>query len=165
LPQLGQLHNFAEPVRRLLNPEDKRAVLCFHQAVSAVKFRSSEDLWRAGNQLTEAEAAFRVHKSGLAIHPVWRQKEDRVQAHIPVCFLTCALWKTLAASCREAGLGDQPRQVFEARSEIAMVGVGLPARSAQVVRKRCISQPTEHQWILHRRLGLRLPAALEKAAM
>ncbi|MGO9128103.1 MAG: hypothetical protein ACLQIS_00130 [Bryobacteraceae bacterium] len=96
---------------------------------------------------------------------MWCQKEDRVQAHIPVCFLTYVLWKILAASCREAGLGDEPRQVFEALSEIALVDVALPARSGPVVRKRCISQPTERLWILLQRLGPRLPAGLGKAAM
>ena len=90
---------------------------------------SPEDLWRAYIQLTEAEAAFRIHKSDLAIRPVWHQKEHRVQAHILVCFLTYVLWKTLAASCRQAGLGDEPRQVFEALSEIALVDVVLPTRS------------------------------------
>jgi transposase len=126
---------------------------------------SPEDLWRAYIQLTEAEAAFRVHKSDLAIRPVWHQKEHRVQAHILVCFLTYVLWKTLAACCRQAGLGDEPRQVFEALSEIAMVDVVLPTRSGTPIRKRCVSQPTEHQQILIQRLGLKLPAALERAAM
>lgn len=126
---------------------------------------SPEDLWRAYIQLTEAEAAFRIHKSDLAIRPVWHRKEHRVRAHILVCFLTYVLWKTLAASCRRAGLGDEPRQVFEALSESAMVDVVLPARSGTAIRKRCVSQPTEHQQILLQRLGLRLPTALERAAM
>jgi hypothetical protein len=126
---------------------------------------SPEDLWRAYIQLTEAEAAFRIHKSDLAIRPVWHQKEHRVQAHILVCFLTYVLWKTLAASCRQAGLGDEPRQVFEALSEIALVDVVLPTRSGTAIRKRCISQPTEHQQILLQRLGLKLPTPLERAAM
>jgi hypothetical protein len=34
-----------------------------------------------------------------------------------------------------------------------------------VIRKRCISQPTEHQQILLQRLGLKLPSTLERAAM
>ncbi len=38
-------------------------------------------------QLTEAEAAFRIQKSELAIRPIWHQKTERVQAHILVCFL------------------------------------------------------------------------------
>ena len=75
------------------------------------------------------------------------------------------LWKTLAASCRQAGLGDEPRRVFEALSEITLVDVVLPTRSGTTIRKRCISQPTEHQKILLQRLGLNLPMALERAAM
>jgi len=49
---------------------------------------SPEELCRIYIQLTEAEEAFHIHKSDLAIHPVWHQKEHRVQAHILVCFLT-----------------------------------------------------------------------------
>ena len=113
----------------------------------------------------EAEAAFRVHKSDLSIRPVWHHKQDRVQAHILVCFLAYVLWKTLSATCHHAGLGDEPRQVFEALSEIALVDVVLHTRNGVVLRKRCISQPSEHQQILLQRLTLKLPIALEKAQM
>jgi len=57
---------------------------------------SAEDLWRAYIQLTEAEAAFRIHKSDLRIRPIWHQREDRVLAHILVCFLAYVLWKSLS---------------------------------------------------------------------
>ena len=126
---------------------------------------SPEDLWRAYIQLTEAEAAFRIHKSDLAIRPVWHQIGDRVQAHILVCFLTYVIWKTPAASCRQAGLGDEPRQVFEIPSEIALVEVALSTRNGVVLHKRCIGQPTAHRQILLQRLGLKLPTALESAGM
>ncbi|MGB6722555.1 MAG: IS1634 family transposase [Terracidiphilus sp.] len=56
---------------------------------------SGEELWRAYIQLTEAEEAFRLHKSDLVMRPVWHHKQDRVQAHILVCFLAYVLWKTL----------------------------------------------------------------------
>ena len=121
-----------------------------------------EELWHAYVQLTEAEAAFRVHKSDLQIRPVWHHREHRVGAHILVCFLAYVLWKTLAATCRQAGLGDEPRQVFEELSEIALVDVVLPTRNGVEIRKRCISQPTEHQRILLQRLGMKLPTALER---
>ena len=124
-----------------------------------------EELWRAYVQLTEAEAAFRVHKSDLQIRPVWHHREPRVGAHILVCFLAYVLWKTLAASCRQAGLGHEPRQVFEELSEITLVDVVLPTRNGVEIRKRCISQPTEHQRILLQRLGMRLPTALERTQM
>jgi transposase len=126
---------------------------------------SAEDLWRAYIQLTEAEAAFRIHKSDLDLRPVWHQKQERVEAHILVCFLAYVLWKTLAQSCRAAGLGDEPRKVFEELSKVALVEVALPTRTGVTIRKRCVSRPTEHQAILLQRLGLHLPAALEFAAV
>lgn len=126
---------------------------------------SPEELWRAYVQLTEAEAAFRVHKSDLAIRPVWHQKEQRVEAYILVCFLGYVLWKTLAARCRQAGLGDEPRQVFADLSEIALVDVVLPTKAGALLRKRCVSQPTEHQQILLQRLGLKLPTTLDRPGM
>jgi len=56
---------------------------------------TAETLWQTYIQLTEAEAAFRVHKSELSIRPVWHHRKERVQAHILVCFLGYVLWKTL----------------------------------------------------------------------
>ena len=126
---------------------------------------SAEDLWRAYIQLTEAEAAFRIHKSDLDLRPVWHQKQERVEAHILVCFLAYVLWKTLAQTCRTAGLGDEPRKVFEELSKVTLVEVALPTRTGVTIRKRCVSRPTEHQAILLQRLGLHLPAALEFAAV
>src|SRR5262245_44992651 len=35
---------------------------------------TSEDLWRTYIQLSEAEAAFRIHKSELSIRPIWHQR-------------------------------------------------------------------------------------------
>lgn len=124
-----------------------------------------EELWRAYIQLTEAEAAFRIHKTDLQLRPVWHQRQDRVEAHILVCFLAYVLWKALAARCRQAGLGDESRQVFDALAEIAMVDVVLATRGGVEIRKRCISEPTEHQAILLQRLGLKLPSKVERAQM
>ena len=46
-----------------------------------------DELWTAYIQLTEAEAAFRIHKTDLRVRPIGHQKQDRVLAHILVCFL------------------------------------------------------------------------------
>lgn len=120
-----------------------------------------EELWRAYIQLTQAEDAFHIQKSDLRIRPVWHQKAERVQAHILVCFLAYVLWKTLEAQCRQAGLGDEPRQVFRELSEIALVDVVIPTRNGITLRKRCIGQPNHHQLVLLQYLGLRLPSVLE----
>ncbi len=108
-------------------------------------------------QLTEAEAAFRIHKSDLSIRPIWHQKEERVLAHILVCFLAYVLWKTLAQLSRQAGLGDEPRRVLDELAEIRLVDVVLPTRDGTEIRQRCVSRPTEHQQILLDRLRLRCP--------
>jgi transposase len=126
---------------------------------------SDEELWKAYIQLTEAEAAFRIHKSDLSIRPIWHQKEDRVLAHILVCFLAYVLWKTLAGLCRKAGLGDEPRRVLEELKELRVVDVVLPTRDGIEIRKRCIAKPSEHQQILLHKLGLNLPSKLRMVEM
>lgn len=122
---------------------------------------SAEDLWKAYIQLTEAEAAFRLQKSDLQIRPVWHQKKERVLAHILVCFLAYVLWKTMAQLCTRAGIGDEPRRVLEELSKIKVVDVVLPTRKGIEIRKRCITRPTDHQAILLRRLGMKLPSQIK----
>jgi transposase len=122
-----------------------------------------EDLWKAYMQLTDAEAAFRIHKSDLRIRPIWHQRQNRVQAHILVCFLAYVLWKTLGQICRLKGLGDEPRRVIDELSQIRMVDVVLPTRSGIDIRRRCITEPSDHQAVLLQRLGLHLPANLPTA--
>ena len=119
---------------------------------------SEEELWRAYMQLTEAEAAFRIHKSDLCIRPIWHQKQERVESHILVCFLSYVLWKTLGQMCQQSGLGDEPRRVIEELSKIKAVDVVMPTRSGIEIRRRCVSQPTDHQAILLQHLGLHLPS-------
>lgn len=126
---------------------------------------SDEELWKAYIQLTEAEAAFRIHKSDLSIRPVWHQKQDRVLAHILVCFLAYVLWKTLGQLCQRAGLGNEPRRVLEELQDIRVVDVVLPTRQGIEIRKRCVTKPSEHQQILLHQLGLNLPSRLKMIEM
>jgi len=121
---------------------------------------SAEELWKAYIQLTEAEAAFRIQKSDLALRPVWHQREDRVKAHILVCFLGYVLWKTLGKMCQAAGLGDCPRKVFDELSQLRMVDVILPTKQGVEIRRRCVERPDLHQAILLQRLGMRPPESL-----
>ena len=126
---------------------------------------SAEELWRAYMQLTEAEAAFRIQKTDLQLRPIWHQKQGRVEARILVCFLAYVLWKTLAQLCQRAGLGNEPRKVFEELAEIALVDVVLSTRNGVTIRKRCVARPTVHQAILLQHLGLSIPSCLELVPM
>jgi hypothetical protein len=126
---------------------------------------SDEELWKAWIQLTEAESAFRIHKSDLSIRPIWHTNEERVLAHIFVCFLAYVLWKTLAQLCDQAGLGSEPRRVLSERSDIRSMDVVLPTRSGVEIRTRCVSKPTDHQQILLEKLRLKLPSKLIQKKM
>ena len=123
---------------------------------------TDEDLWTTYIQLTEAEAAFRIHKSDLAIRPIWHQKAERIKAHILVCFLGYALWKTLQQWQSRAGLGDSPRTILTELSRITAADVVLPLAdaSARELRIRCVVRPDRSQALLLDRLGLQLPERL-----
>jgi transposase len=127
---------------------------------------SEEELWRTYIQLTEAEAAFRIHKSDLSIRPIWHQKAERVQAHILVCFLAYVLWKTLEQWQHRAGLGNSPRTILEELARIQSTDVVLPLAdgSRRELRIRCVVRPDKAQAMLLDRLGLRLPERLRVPA-
>jgi transposase len=118
-------------------------------------------LWQAYIQLTEAEAAFRIQKSDLKIRPIWHQKGERVQAHILVCFLAYVLWKMLGQMCKSAGLGNEPRKVFDEIARIKVVDVVMLTRQGTVMRNRCIAQPTKPQDVLLQMLGLHIPQRIK----
>jgi len=121
---------------------------------------SPDELWRTYIQLTEAEAAFRIQKSDLAIRPIWHQREDRVQAHIFVCFLAYVLWKTLEQWQQRAGLGRSPRTILEELRRIQSTDVVLPTTDGRDLRLRCVVRPDPAQARLLDRLGLALPERL-----
>ena len=119
-----------------------------------------QDLWQTYIQLTQAEAAFRIHKSDLSIRPIWHQKEERVRAHILVCFLGYVLWKMLEQWQSRAGLGNSPRTILEELGRIQSTDVVLPLVDGQEVRLRCVVRPDQAQGRLLQRLGLDLPDRL-----
>jgi transposase len=120
-----------------------------------------EELWRTYVQLSDAEAAFRIQKSDLALRPIWHQRADRVQAHILVCFLAYVLWKTLEQWQQRAGLGHSPRTILEELRRIQSTDVVLPTTDEREVRLRCVVRPDRAQALLLDRLGLDLPERLQ----
>ena len=118
---------------------------------------SDEQLWKAYIQLTQAEAAFRIQKDQLRIRPIWHQRDDRVLAHIMVCFLAFVLWKTLEMWQQRAGLGNSPRTILEELARIQAHDVVLPTTTHGDIRLRCITHPDAAQAALLDRLGIVLP--------
>jgi transposase len=124
-----------------------------------------EALWRTYIQLSEAEAAFRIHKSDLSIRPIWHQKQDRVLAHILICFLAYAMWKTLEQWQSRAGLGNSPRTILHELAAIHSADIVLPTDTMprRDLRLRCVVRPDRAQAALLDRLGLRIPERLHMA--
>jgi transposase len=118
---------------------------------------SDRQLWKAYIQLTQAEAAFRIQKDQLNVRPIWHQREDRVQAHIFVCFLAFVLWKCLEMWQSRAGLGNSPRTILEELARISSHDVVLPTATHGQIRLRCVAQPDPAQAALLDRLGIVLP--------
>jgi len=125
---------------------------------------SEDALWQTYVQLTDAEAAFRIHKSDLSIRPIWHQKKQRVQAHIFVCFLAYVLWKTLEQWQVRAGLGNSPRTVLGELRRLQSADIVLPTAQTPTreIRLRCVVRPDRAQALLLDRLGLRLPDRLSR---
>ena len=122
-------------------------------------------LWKRYIQLTEAEWAFRISKDELELRPIWHHKEDRVLAHILICFLAYVLWKSLAQWMNRAGLGDAPRTLVEEfakikSGDVVLPTVGCDGRPGKTVRVRCVTTPDKAQRVLLDRLGLTLPQRL-----
>ncbi|TWT98558.1 Transposase DDE domain protein [Stieleria varia] len=107
-----------------------------------------EDLWRAYTQLSEAENAFRIHKTDLQLRSIWHQEEDRLEAHLLVCFLAYVLLKSLGRLCARAGLGDEPRRVLEELSEIRPMDVVLPTSAGHEIRRRWGAIPFRRRFLL-----------------
>src|SRR6516164_9442679 len=118
---------------------------------------SDRELWKAYIQLTQAEAAFRIQKDQLNVRPIWHQREDRVQAHILVCFLAFVLWKCLEMWQCRAGLGNAPRTILEELARIQSHDVVLPTATHGQIRLRCVAHPDPAQAALLDRLGIVLP--------
>jgi transposase len=124
---------------------------------------SDQQLWKAYIQLTQAEAAFRIQKDQLNVRPIWHQREDRVQAHILVCFLAFVLWKSLEMWQQRAGLGNSPRTILEELARIQSHDVVLPTATHGQIRLRCVTQPDPAQALLLDRLGIVLPKRMRIA--
>ena len=121
-------------------------------------------LWRWYMQLTQAEDAFRISKSDLSLRPVFHRKTQRVEAHILVCFLTLALWRTLEMWMRGKGLGNCARQLLKEVATVRSLDVVLPVKEIESdqtreMRLRVVARPDRPVAELLVRLGLDLPSA------
>jgi transposase len=119
--------------------------------------QSEQELWHMYMQLNDAEAAFRTLKQDIGIRPVFHQVQRRVEAHVLVCFIAYAMYRTLDRLASDNGLDLSARKVLSAVSTIKSGDVILPLIDGRELRLRRVSRPDQAQAELLTRLGVHLP--------
>lgn len=142
-----------------------------------------EEFWESYMQLATAERAFRVLKSELLIRPVWHHLSGRVEAHVMICVLAYALWKTLDHLAKKAGLmtlirkpssDDEPspeprpmtpQTILRELSKIQIGDILLTATDGRQLALRRVARPMPEQARILQALqtvmpGLALPERL-----
>lgn len=114
-------------------------------------------LWQWYIQLTQAESAFRLSKSDLGLRPVYHQLTRRVEAHVLVCFLALAMWRSLAQWLSAKGLGTCARRLVNEMSQVRSLDIVLPVKDRGELRLRTVGQPDQSLQQLLAYLDLPLP--------
>lgn len=118
--------------------------------------RDPHKVWKTYVQLTQVEDTFRISKSDLGIRPIYHHRPNRTQAHILVCFLALAMWRTLEQWMNGCGPGTAPRKLLEELREIRSMDILLPTKD-KTIRLRVVSTAPQRLKILLQRLKLLLP--------
>jgi hypothetical protein len=87
-------------------------------------------------QLSQAEDAFPHQKKRSEPAPGVPPETQRVEAHILVCFLTLALWRTLEQWMRGKGLGTCAPQLVKEVATVRSLNVVLPVKQPQSEQPR-----------------------------
>jgi transposase len=140
---------------------------------------TAEVFWETYTQLTTVERAFRVLKSELLLRPIWHQYGDRTQAHVFVCVLAYALWKTLDHLAKRAGLQTlihkpdrargnavakprpmSPEVILRELGRILIGDIELPTADGRKLIFRRVTRPDAEQKRILQALGIDLPERL-----
>jgi hypothetical protein len=135
--------------------------------------------WETYLQLTTVERAFRVLKSELLLRPIWHHYSGRTKAHVFICVLAYALWKTLDHLAKRAGLMTEIRKPDPVRGNAApkprpmtpevilrtlgqiMIGdIELATTDGRRLLFRRVARPNAEQKRILDALGIQLPNRL-----
>ena len=114
-------------------------------------------LWKHYIQLVEVEEAFRNLKGDLGIRPIFHQTEERIEAHIFVCFLAYCLHVTLKQKAKTVAPGLTPRAIIDQLRAIQMLDVRVPTTDGRSLEMSRFTQPDKTQALLIAQLKLKLP--------
>jgi transposase len=114
-------------------------------------------LWQFYLQLVEVEAAFKNLKSELAIRPIFHQREDRIEAHIFVCFLAYCAQVTLSHQLKQRAPGLTARQALDKLAAIQMLDVHFPTTDGRELIFTRYTEPEADQQLILAQLKWTLP--------
>ncbi len=124
---------------------------------SNLSAQGPEKLWQFYIQLTQVEAAFKDLKDDLSLRPIFHSSEQRIEAHIFVCFLAYCLHVSLRACLRPLAPGLTARSLLEKFAAIQMLDVHFPTSDGrELVFCRYTQPEPDHKMILAQ-LGWDLP--------
>jgi transposase len=115
-------------------------------------------LWEYYLQLVAVEGAFKNLKDDLQIRPIFHQKEERIEAHIFVAFLSYCLHVALQGKLRAVAGGLTPRSLLEKFATMQMMDVYFPTEeTGKELLFRRYTQPEKDHQVLLAQLGWELP--------
>jgi transposase len=121
------------------------------------KGKDGETLWNEYMLQCNIEQSFRELKSDLDIRPVYHHKEDRVEAHVFVAFMSYCLQVTLRHKLRLSACGLTAQAVLETMSRIKLLDVSFETLdNRRLLMQRYTQAEAEHELILHH-LKMELP--------
>jgi transposase len=140
---------------------------------------SAREFWETYMQLAVVERAFRVLKSNLLLRPIWHHYSGRSQAHVFVCVLAYALWKTLDHLAKRAGLQTlihkpdprrgnavpkprpmTPEVILRELAKIQIGDIHLQTTTGEKLALRRVARPNAEQKRILDALALELPERL-----
>lgn len=140
---------------------------------------SAQEFWETYIQLTVVERAFRVLKTNLLLRPIWHHYSGRTQAHVFICVLAYALWKTLDHLAKRTGLMTlihkpdprrrnavpkprpmSPEVILRELSRIQMGDIHLPTTDGRQLVLRRVARPDGEAQRILIALALEIPERL-----
>jgi transposase len=114
-------------------------------------------VWEFYLRLVEVEEAFKNLKGDLAIRPIFHQLEQRIEAHVFICFLAYCLQVTLRHQLRAKAPGLTVRQVLEKFGRMQMMDVHFPTTDGRELIFVRYTQPEKDQQLILAQMNWELP--------
>jgi len=104
--------------------------------VTNTKLNAKQIMANYGN-LWRVEKAFRMSKTDLRFRPIYHRKQQRIKAHILICFAAYALYKELEIVIQKNNLEISVQKAVEELKEVQMLTYTLP--KAKIIKEQLLN--------------------------